>query len=309
MIWLVESEADLELNQPSRFTLALSFGHTTAEATANARASLRRGFDDVQRAYKRGWHSYLRPLRRVASPYQDQFNMALMVLKALEDKTNRGATIASPSSPWGGGPNANEATVTGYHAVWSRDLYHVATAFLAAGDRASAERALNFLFHKQQRADGSFPQNSRVDGRQIGGGLQMDQVALPLVLAYQLGRTDLKTWRDHVKISADLIVEKGPSTEQERWEEEKGYSPSTIAGEIAALVCAAHIAQINRDVDSAGKYLAKADEWAKTVNDWTATKTGGYHPGHYRQTPHDRDTTRRCLVPVQPRRLWRTRGG
>ena len=107
-------------------------------------------------------------------------------LKALEDKTYRGAMIASPSIPWGGGPNANEPTISGYHAVWSRDLYQVATAFLAMGDRASANRALDYLFKVQQKPDGSFPQNSWVDGRPIGGGLQMDQVALPLVLAYQV---------------------------------------------------------------------------------------------------------------------------
>ena len=90
----------------------------------------------------------------------------------------------------GRGLNANEPTISGYHAVWSRDLYQIATAFLAMGDRASAGRQLDYLFRVQQKPDGGFPQNSWVDGRQIGGGLQMDQVALPLVLAYQLRRND-----------------------------------------------------------------------------------------------------------------------
>ena len=72
--------------------------------------------------------------------------MAAMVLKGLEDKTFPGASIASPSTPWGGGPNANEPTVSGYHGVWARDLYHVATAFDAIGDRASANRLLDYLF-------------------------------------------------------------------------------------------------------------------------------------------------------------------
>ena len=82
--------------------------------------------------------------------------MAAMVLKGLEDKTLRGASIASPSSPWGGGPNANEPTVSGYHAVWARDLYHVATAFDAIGDRVTANRLLDYLFRVQQKTDGSF---------------------------------------------------------------------------------------------------------------------------------------------------------
>ena len=110
-------------------------------------------------------------------------------------------------------------TISGYHAVWSRDLYHVATAFLAAGDRGSANRALAYLFKVQQKADGSFPQNSWVDGRSIGGGLQLDQVALPLILAYQLRRTDRITWLKHIKPAADFILREGPATGQERWEE------------------------------------------------------------------------------------------
>lgn len=257
-----------------RLTLALSFGKTPREALGNARASLAKGFARARREYAAGWRAYLRPLRRVEPKYQPQFNMAALTLKALEDKTYRGAMIASPSVPWGGGPNANEPTVSGYHAVWSRDLYQVATAFLAMGDRASANRALDYLFKVQQKPDGSFPQNSWVDGRPIGGGLQMDQVALPLVLAYQLGRFDRPTWLKHVKPAADFIVRKGPATEQERWEEKPGFSPSTIAAEIAGLVCAAHIAGANRDQASAKSYLLKADEWTRGVELWTAVSSG-----------------------------------
>jgi glucoamylase len=206
--------------------------------------------------------------------------MAAMVLKALEDKTYRGAMIASPSIPWGGGPNANEPTISGYHAVWSRDLYHVATAFDAMGDRAGANRALDYLFKVQQKPDGSFPQNSWVDGRPIGGGLQMDQVALPIVLALQLQRTDRVTWLKHIKPAADFILRKGPATGQDRWEEKSGYSPATIAAEIVGLVCAARIAKINNDVASASSYVKTADAWAHDVERWTATK--GRHSGeHY----------------------------
>ncbi|MGH9930337.1 MAG: glycoside hydrolase family 15 protein [Pyrinomonadaceae bacterium] len=257
-----------------RFTLALSFGKTPREALLNARASLAKGFAQARREYEAGWHAYLKPLSRVEPKYQQQFNMAALTLKALEDKTCRGAMIASPSIPWGGGPNANEPTISGYHAVWSRDLYQVATAFLAMGDRASGNRALNYLFKVQQKPDGSFPQNSWVDGRPIGGGLQMDQVALPLVLAYQLQRTDKTTWLKHVKPAADFILRKGPTSQQERWEEKPGYSPSTIAAEVAGLVCAARIAALNQNKLSASLYLKKADEWAREVEIWTATATG-----------------------------------
>ncbi|HSS21606.1 MAG TPA: glycoside hydrolase family 15 protein [Pyrinomonadaceae bacterium] len=262
------------------FTLALGFGKTTAEALQNARASLVKGFDRCQREYVHSWDVYLKQLKSVEPKYQTQFNMAALVLKALEDKTYRGAMIASPSIPWGGGPNANEPTISGYHAIWARDLYHVATAFLALGDRASANRALDYLFRVQQKPDGSFPQNSWIDGRPIGGGLQLDEVALPIVLAWQLARTDRQTWLKHVKPAADFIVNKGPATGQDRWEEKPGYSPATIAAEVAGLVCAARIASLNYDHLTAAKYLDIADNWTANVEHWTATK-GRQGEGHY----------------------------
>ena len=268
------------IREAHAFTLALAFDTTADRALVNAQASLRKGYSSVNREYDAGWHAYMNPLPRVEPKYQRQFNLAALTLKALEDKTYRGAMIASPTVPWGGGPNANESTTSGYHAVWSRDLYHVATAFVAMGDRAAAGRALDYLFKVQQKKDGSFPQNSWVDGRPIGGGLQMDQVALPLVLAYQLRRTDRASWLKNIKPAADFILRKGPYTGQDRWEEKSGYSPSTIAAEIAGLVCAARIAAINRDKLSASAYFKTADDWAQKLERWTATK-GRHGNGHY----------------------------
>ncbi|HET9711588.1 MAG TPA: glycoside hydrolase family 15 protein, partial [Pyrinomonadaceae bacterium] len=269
-------------------TLALGFGETAAQAATAARLSLARGFEATRREYEAGWRSYVSRLPRIAN-HQRQFNMAAMVLKGLEDKTFRGASIASPSTPWGGGPNANEPTVSGYHGVWARDLYHVATAFDAMGDRATALRLLDYLFRVQQKRDGSFPQNSWVDGRPIGGGLQMDQVSLPLVLAYQLARNDKTTWTKHIKPAADFIVRRGPRTDQDRWEEKPGYSPATIAAQIAGLVCAAEIASINGDKSSAKKYLDTADNWAENVEKWTATGTGHRARGYYLRITDDDD--------------------
>ena len=264
----------------NRCTVALGFGATPAEAASSARFSLGRGFEAIRRDYESGWQSYVATLPRIAK-HQQQFNMAAMVLKGLEDKTFRGGSIASPSAPWGGGANANEPTISGYHGVWARDLYHVATAFDAVGDRITANRLLDYLFGVQQKPDGSFPQNSWVDGRAIGGGLQMDQVALPLVLAYQLGRNDQRSWLKHIKPAADFIVRLGPRTDQDRWEEKPGYSPSTIAAEIAGLVCAAEIARINGDKTSANTYLETADKWAENVDSWTATRSGFTGRPHY----------------------------
>jgi len=141
----------------------------------------------------------------------------------------------------------------------------------------------------QQKSDGSFPQNSWVDGRPIGGGLQMDQVGLPLVLAYQLGRTDRDTWRKHVKPAADFILRRGPRTDQDRWEEKPGYSPSTIAAQIAGLVCAAEIAKVNGDTASANAYLETADKWALNVERWTVTGSGHTARGYYLRINENED--------------------
>jgi glucoamylase len=248
-------------------TIALGFGENVASATSAARGSLAKGFAAVRSDYEAGWRQYVSGLPRVEDQYVAQFYMSAMVLRSLEDKTFRGAVIASPSSPWGGGPNANEATTSGYHAVWSRDLYHVATAFMALGDYASANRLVDYLFRVQQKPDGSFPRNTWVDGRPIGdgGGLQMDQVALPLVLAYQLKRTDRDTWQKHIKPAADLIAQRGPKTDSDRWEEKSGYFHATVAAEIAGLVCAAEIALGNGDTTSADKYRRTADAWARHI--------------------------------------------
>ncbi|MGI9105429.1 MAG: glucan 1,4-alpha-glucosidase [Pyrinomonadaceae bacterium] len=263
------------------FTIALGFGQGTEEATANARASLKKTFAVARAQYERGWHEYLMSLRRVEPKYQLQFDMAAMILRAHEDKTYRGANIASLSVPWGGGATANEPNVGGYHLVWSRDLYQVATALHASGDKAGADRALNYLFKVQQKADGSFPQNSWLDGRPFWGSLQMDEVAYPLILAYTLGRTDNETWTKHVRPAADFLVKNGPRTPQERWEEKPGHSPSTIAAEIAGLVCAAEVARRNDAQASAGIYLAAADDWARNIERWTATSTGMHGDKNY----------------------------
>ncbi|HEU4834704.1 MAG TPA: glycoside hydrolase family 15 protein [Pyrinomonadaceae bacterium] len=280
------SNCGLPTLQRRQCTLALGFGETIAKARATARTSLARGFGAVAREYELGWQKYVAKLPRVQK-HQQQFTMAAMVLKGLEDKTYRGAVIASPSTPWGGGQKPDQPPVSGYHAVWARDLYHVATAFDAMGDRATAHRLLDYLFRVQQKLDGSFPQNSWVDGRPIGNGVQMDQIALPLVLAYQLGSNDRSTWLKHIKPAADFIVQNGPRTDQDRWEEKSGYSPSSLAAQIAGLVCAAEIAKAHLDNVSVKKYLDTADRWAQNVEKWTVTRPDGASGYYLRITAND----------------------
>jgi glucoamylase len=267
--------------QSTQFTAVISFAYSAPIAALTAGESLAAGFEKVRSEYESGWADYVRALPRVDPRAQAQFNMAAMILKAHEDKTHPGANVASLTVPWGGGENANENNVGGYHLVWSRDLYEVATAYMALGDRSAANRALDFLFNVQQKKDGSFPQNSWLDGKPGWDTLQMDEVSYPLILAWQLGRKNLAAYKDHIKQAADFIVHNGPATPQERWEEMAGYSPSTMAAEIAGLVCAADIAKQNGDRESAARYLATADDWARSVEQWTATTNGKYGDGDY----------------------------
>lgn len=267
--------------EPKQFTAVLAFHKNYLSALDVGRVALKDGFAKAKAAYEKEWADYIKTIPVVDAKYQAQFNMAAMVMKSQEDKTVRGANVASLTVPWGGGVNANGDVGGGYHLIWSRDLYHVFTAYMAIGDKPAAERALDFLFKIQQKDDGSFPQNSWMDGKGGWGSLQMDEVGYPLIMAWQLGRFDKETYEKHVKRAADFIVKNGPFTPQERWEERPGYSPSTIAAEIAGLVCAADIAKRNGDDASATIYLATADDWARNIERWTATTKGKYGDGNY----------------------------
>ena len=152
---------------------------------------------------------------------------------------------------------------------------------MAAGDRGAAERALSFVFDKQQRPDGSIRQNTFVDGTPHWDGTQQDEVAFPIVLAWQLHRDDAQTYAQHVKPAADWLVRTGPQSDMDRWENQSGWSPGTIASEIAGLICAADLARRNGDDASAATYEQTADTWQKSVESWTATTNGPYSDKPY----------------------------
>ena len=204
-------------------------------ATETANKSLQRDFCNPE--YVAGWKEYAGSLKHVNPSYEKMFQLSAMVLKAHEDKTFRGAMIASMSLPWGFAVNASEPNAGGYHLVWARDLYEIATGLLAAGDRAAAERALNYLLTVQQKPDGSFPQNSWLDGKAYWTALQLDENSYPLVLAWQLGRTDPDTWTKHLRPEAEFVIAHGPITEQERWEELNGYCLRLSQWKSPSLVC------------------------------------------------------------------------
>ena len=265
-----------------RMTLVLGFGGSGPAARDTARGALKRGFGRAADRYAAGWRRYLGSLKgrpQSARSLATTYDVSVMTLAAHEDKTFGGAYVASPSMPWVWGQGLSNPSDV-YHKVWSRDLYQVATALLAAGDRAGASRSVDYLFTRQQKPDGCFPQNSNLDGTEKWTNLQLDEVAFPIVLAWQLGRRDAGTYA-HVKSAVGCLLAKGPQTPQERWENQGGWSPATIASEIAGLVTAADIARANGHEAEATAWEAKADEWQSKVDSWTVTTNGPYSTQPY----------------------------
>jgi len=268
-------------------TLALGFGADVDEALSTAQASAGTGYPSVADAYQQQWADYLastNPLpRQLTGELATQYRVSLMTVRAHEDKTYPGAFIASLTIPWGQRVAADGAGGGGggYHFVWARDLYQQVSALLAAGDTEAADRAVTWLFTRQQQPDGHFPQTSHPDGSPDQTNVQLDETAFPLVLAWQVQRFDGAFYRDHVKRAADYLVAAGPRTPQERWEETGGYSPSTLASQIAGLTAAADIARRNGDEASAAIYQGTADSWQRQTEEWMYTTTGPVGDGEY----------------------------
>jgi glucoamylase len=267
-------------------TIALAFGTDQVTARQQASDALAAGFAPLAAQNADGWTAWratLKPAPAAAAPVASAYETSLLMLAAHDDKRNPGAGIASPTMPWAWGRltvDKKDKRSAPYHLVWPRDLYQVATAEIAAGDSAGANAKLDFLLDRAQRADGHFPQNVQVDGRQKWTGIQMDEQAFPIVLAWQLQRFDATTWRK-LRRTAEFILRHGPGTEQDRWENQEGYSPGTIAAEIAGLVAAGDLARRNGATADAERYERVADRWAGAVQRWTATTNGPYSDDPY----------------------------
>ncbi|WP_426246947.1 glycoside hydrolase family 15 protein [Nocardioides sp. LHG3406-4] len=267
-------------------TLSLGFGEQPARALRVATRARTAGWTRSAASYDRGWHRYVGSLRGVpasAAAVRTEYLASTLVLAAAEDKLNPGAFVASPSAPWAWGNELKDLSSPSdaYHLVWSRDAYEFGTALWAAGDERAARRIVDWLFEVQQRPDGSFPQNSDVSGTPAWEELQLDEVALPIVLARLTGRTGPATYRG-VKKAANFIAgfkdeetgHRAPFSPQERWENQSGYSPNSIAAQVAGLVSAADIARRNDDRRAARRWLRLADRWEGRLQAWTVTTTG-----------------------------------
>jgi glucoamylase len=270
---------EIDLRSGQEFTLGIGFGDSYQSAATNLLQSLAIPFDSHREAYIQQWQ------QTVVNPKYDfsdhtgdtggQYRLSRCVLLAHEDKIFQGALVASMSIPWG--ETKGDDDIGGYHLVWTRDLVQSASALLASGATATPARALIWLA-SIQRPDGSFPQNSWIDGHAFWPGLQLDEVAAPILLASRLQREGLTgglfdPWVMISRAATYLILE-GPVTAQDRWEENAGYSPSTLATVIAGLVCTAEFAKERGETRIADFVLICADWMAAHVEEWTVTTRG-----------------------------------
>ncbi len=298
--------------QTATWDFAVGFGTSHASAMAEADGALAEGYQTVLDKFNGvgtavGWEDYLASLsalpglRAMTGDGGKLLHASALVLKALEDKRNAGALIASLSIPWGDVLSAEESE-TGYRAVWPRDFYQCAMALLALGDTETPLVAFRYLEKVQvgpgtpgnTGAAGWFLQKTRVDGALEWTQVQMDQTAMPVMLGWKLWRAGLlddaaiaEWYRRMLRPAADFLADGGgvgigggahrvepPWTPLERWEEQPGHSPSTTAAVIAGLVAAADIARQAGDPGAADRYAAKADLFAANVERWMFTTTG-----------------------------------
>jgi glucoamylase len=279
-----------DAGEEDNVTITLGFGADQAAAVQSAEGSRRSDMEAIQESYRSGWSTYdaklAPPPRHLAglTPAQvrqlsTEYYLSANVIKASEDKTFPGAIVASLASPWGQAVSAGDPNNTyfgSYREVFARDLYEAWTGLVADGDLATARNAVTFLFSRQQQADGSMPRNSLVNGKLAPDSFntQLDEVSYPILMAWTLGMTSTSLYQQHIRPAAYFVVSHGPSFGPERWEEQGGYSPSTIAAEIGGLISAADIADINGDHDSARVFRGTADDWQRSIKGWTVTTNG-----------------------------------
>lgn len=296
----VVQTAEVARDGSGSFTLALGYGQDAATAVATAGASARTPFAATYARYAAGWVGYDAGLKTPPLSYPgltraralrlaQAYYLSVNVVKASEDKTFPGAIVAGLGSPWGQAvsagdlPDGKPVYFGSYREIFARDLYESFTGLLSAGDVRTAQASTRWLFERQQQPDGRMPRNSLLNGLKApdSGGDQLDETAYPILMAWQSGLSADRALWPRVKKAADFVVSRGPSFGSERWEEQGGYSPSTIAAEIAGLVAAGRIADVNGDAAAARVYRATADHFQRSVKGWTVTTTGPYASGRY----------------------------
>ncbi len=277
---------EIDVAQHREFTLAIGLGDGPHAAVSEMTQALATPFATHCARFIQQWMRVETP-KELGGASTDGGRLSQIshnVILTHEDKTFSGAFIASASIPWG--MVKGDDDLGGYHLVWTRDMVQSATAMLACGRCETALRALIYLACTQH-PDGSFAQNFWIDGTPYWKGIQLDEVAFPIILAWRLWKRNALEKFDvfpFVERAAGFLVRYAPITQQERWEEAAGYSPSTLAVVIAGLVCAADLARAHESPELAG-FLEDYADWIEGhLDEWTTTDDGYLLPGvprHY----------------------------
>ncbi len=277
---------EVDVSRFREFTIAIALGEGRHAALSGLMQTLSTPYELHAKRFVEQWQrtSDALAMGKVSGDGGRLLRVSRNVILTHEDKTYSGAFIASASIPWGASKGDDD--LGGYHLVWTRDMVQSATALLAIGRTETARRALVYLACTQ-RPDGGFAQNFWIDGTAYWTGIQLDEVAFPIMLAWRLWKMDGLGIFDvfpFVERAASFLVRYAPVTQQERWEENAGYSPSTLAAVIAALVCAADIARAY-NAPERGAFLENYADWIEAhLDEWTTTEDGVLLPGvarHY----------------------------
>ena len=269
-------EVDLDAVNGNSFVIAIGFGRNPEEAGQRARASILENFDTAKGQFVNEWSEWQKklfnPEKSKLNPAPKYFSLSAAMLRVHESKRHPGGLIASLSIPWGFSKGDDD--LGGYHLVWPRDMVQTAGGMLAARAFDDARRVLNYLMVTQEE-DGHWSQNMWLDGAPYWKGIQMDQTSLPIMLVEMVHRemnltdAELEHFWPMIRKAASYLVLNGPVTDQDRWEENAGYSTFTLAVEIAALLIAADHADINNEPLVASYLRETADAWNSSIERWT----------------------------------------
>lgn len=266
--------AEIDISKTKEFVLAVSFGMKEEDAGNRAWASLIDGFEIAKDRYIDEWQRFQKNLKSVKTGRNGakDFRVSATVLNLHQSRKFPGGVVASLSIPWGN--TKGDDDLGGYHLVWPRDLVESSGGFLALKSKDEVLKILNYLMSTQEK-DGHWSQNMWLEGIASLHGIQMDEVALPLLLVeqcrqkYNLHPTRLKRYWPSIKKAISFIVIHGPRTDQDRWEEESGLSSFTLAAEITGLLCAANLAEENNEPEIAQYCRDTADFWNEQIENWT----------------------------------------
>jgi glucoamylase len=265
-------EIDYKTASDGSFLISLAGGDDSAEAGRQARAGLLEDYDTVRALFIRQWRERQakeRDLVDLSGHSLDMYRVSTATLETHQSKRFPGGFIAALAVPWGFA--RGDKDIGGYHVLWPRDSVETAMGKLASGDEHAARSALFFLACAQN-ADGGWSQNMWLDGTPHWNAIQMDSIALPILLADKMRREGVLHGYDPrpmVRQAARFMLRHGPVTEQDRWETTPGYSPNTMAAEVAALLAAADFAELEGAHDRAQFLRETADAWNDAIDELT----------------------------------------